>query len=685
MGTRQSRSPSKKPKKDSSRPLKEREDRRDPAEVRAESFRIAAQRETVEAFVVAFILALLFRAFLAEAFVIPTGSMAPTLMGAHKDLVCDQCGISFQNGASRERSGPDTNLVVVAGICPNCRYVNPLDLANEANDKTFNGDRILVSKFTYTLKDPDRWDVIVFKYPGNPKQNYIKRLVGLPNETLTVRHGDMYARPTGSNQRDVVLRKPPRKLLAMSHRVSDSDYQAQTLIDADYPSRWQPWSDAAEAPPTDSWQIDRSADGLTATVEAATGDQRTHWLRYYHRWPADDQWREAQRGGSLGDVDPYSSRVITDFYSYDSYIHVPVDLVYDSPPSMREGSRLDRMFNGGYSSGLLSRRYQPGVGPEQFDQDFVEWGGQDSRRQQIGRDGMHWVGDLIFEADVETSMESRELILELVEAGVKYRCQIDLSSGAAQLGIDDGEPRGFDPQGFDPQGDDSQLEGRPLGGPPTAQTALRAGGRYRVRFSNCDDQLLLWVDGDVIEFDRPTTFDARLFRSDAENHPQFSSAHPLDGAPVAIAVRGGRGTIRSLRIDRDKYYIATNNSSYGIFDYQVSSITNAEIQRVFTMPELWNDFRGWSTRRRVTFELGEDQYFPMGDNSPESLDARCWAGTKPRKQLPRGVNRDAWVWSDKSYVPRDLLVGKALVVFWPHSWNSPVPFTPNLKRVKLIR
>ena len=136
---------------------------RDPAEVRAESFRIAAQRETVVAFVVAFILALLFRAFLAEAFVIPTGSMAPTLMGAHKDIVCDRCQTSYQCGASLERKGPITENVVVATICPNCRHTNALDLAASANDGTFNGDRILVSKFSYTLNEPERWDVIVFK------------------------------------------------------------------------------------------------------------------------------------------------------------------------------------------------------------------------------------------------------------------------------------------------------------------------------------------------------------------------------------------------------------------------------------------------------------------------------------------------------------------------------------------
>ena len=43
-------------------------------------------RETFESIVVAFVLAFLFRAFEAEAFVIPTGSMAPTLLGRHKDV-----------------------------------------------------------------------------------------------------------------------------------------------------------------------------------------------------------------------------------------------------------------------------------------------------------------------------------------------------------------------------------------------------------------------------------------------------------------------------------------------------------------------------------------------------------------------------------------------------------------------
>ena len=52
---------------------------------------IRIDRETIESIVVAIILAFLFRGFVAEAFVIPTGSMAQTLRGRHMDIVCPEC------------------------------------------------------------------------------------------------------------------------------------------------------------------------------------------------------------------------------------------------------------------------------------------------------------------------------------------------------------------------------------------------------------------------------------------------------------------------------------------------------------------------------------------------------------------------------------------------------------------
>ena len=59
-----------------------------------------AMRETVESIAVAVILAFLFRAFVAEAVVIPTGSLAPPLVGQHKDVEGPEWGCWYRAGAS---------------------------------------------------------------------------------------------------------------------------------------------------------------------------------------------------------------------------------------------------------------------------------------------------------------------------------------------------------------------------------------------------------------------------------------------------------------------------------------------------------------------------------------------------------------------------------------------------------
>src|SRR5215203_5926260 len=52
-------------------------------------------KETIESILIAFILAFVFRAFVVEAFVIPSGSMAPTLLGGHMRFRCDECGTDW--------------------------------------------------------------------------------------------------------------------------------------------------------------------------------------------------------------------------------------------------------------------------------------------------------------------------------------------------------------------------------------------------------------------------------------------------------------------------------------------------------------------------------------------------------------------------------------------------------------
>ncbi len=176
-------------------------------------------KETIESIVIAFILAFVFRAYVVEAFVIPTGSMAPTLLGAHTSVTCDQCGYHFESDWPREAmvsSGPESLPRPLAPgesavyTCPMCRAPNTL--AGPATPQS--GDRILVHKYLYTVSEPRRWDVVVFKNPSSPHQNYIKRLVGLPEENLHLYEGNVYVQPAPADAGEpgawTIARKPER-------------------------------------------------------------------------------------------------------------------------------------------------------------------------------------------------------------------------------------------------------------------------------------------------------------------------------------------------------------------------------------------------------------------------------------------------------------------------------------------
>ena len=55
-----------------------------------------------------------------------------------------------------------------------------------------DGQFLLVSKINYLLGDPERGDVVIFKYPLNPKKNFIKRVIGLPGEKVEIRAGKIF-------------------------------------------------------------------------------------------------------------------------------------------------------------------------------------------------------------------------------------------------------------------------------------------------------------------------------------------------------------------------------------------------------------------------------------------------------------------------------------------------------------
>ena len=54
-------------------------------------------------------------------------------------------------------------------------------------------DRLFGNRLAYTFGEPERFDVVIFKYPVDETQNYIKRVIGLPGETVEIRDAKMYS------------------------------------------------------------------------------------------------------------------------------------------------------------------------------------------------------------------------------------------------------------------------------------------------------------------------------------------------------------------------------------------------------------------------------------------------------------------------------------------------------------
>jgi hypothetical protein len=83
-------------------------------------------RELIETIVFVVVLVLILKTFLAEAFVIPTGSMATTLLGYHREVTCEQCGYRFLVNVSQEADpGERQRPQEVTGCyCENCEFYN---------------------------------------------------------------------------------------------------------------------------------------------------------------------------------------------------------------------------------------------------------------------------------------------------------------------------------------------------------------------------------------------------------------------------------------------------------------------------------------------------------------------------------------------------------------------------------
>jgi len=81
-------------------------------------------------------------------------------------------------------------LIILVVIPIRVFVISPFVVDGESMHPTFeNLEYLIVNEFLYRFSEPARGDVIVFRYPDNPSIFYIKRIIGLPGETVSINHG----------------------------------------------------------------------------------------------------------------------------------------------------------------------------------------------------------------------------------------------------------------------------------------------------------------------------------------------------------------------------------------------------------------------------------------------------------------------------------------------------------------
>jgi signal peptidase I len=204
------------------------------------------------------------RAFAAEAYIVPTGSMAPTLLGAHRDLVCPNCGLTFPLGI-------DESGLPARPVCPNCGEVD--FEAAEASESA--GDRLLVEKFLYDFRPPRRWEIAVFQNPEQPGEAFVKRVVGLPGESIEIRAGDLYIDGR-------IARKSLDEQRSMRILVHDDDFRPRN---AQRFPRWVVRYGEGREDLGSGWRPEPEGFAREPIESGADLATPTDWLEYRHWQP----------------------------------------------------------------------------------------------------------------------------------------------------------------------------------------------------------------------------------------------------------------------------------------------------------------------------------------------------------------------------------------------------------------
>ena len=83
-------------------------------------------------------------------------------------------------------------VVVVVLVVNNFLLINAKIPSESMEQTIMTGDRVFGNRLAYVFGDPERYDIIIFKYPDNEKELFIKRIIVMPGETVEIKDGKVY-------------------------------------------------------------------------------------------------------------------------------------------------------------------------------------------------------------------------------------------------------------------------------------------------------------------------------------------------------------------------------------------------------------------------------------------------------------------------------------------------------------
>jgi signal peptidase I len=507
-------------------------------------------RALIEAFISLFIAVVIFRTFAAEGYMISTGSMAPSLLGFHKRVVCPTCRITFPFGTAYDTDeDPEAETMITArsrAVCPNCGQQG-IDVTEVPRN---HGDQLLVNKQAYIYQSPRRWDVIVFRNPAHPTEAYVKRTVGLPGERIQIVNGDVVVNGE-------VARKTYHQQLATRILVHDHNFRPKD--DDRYQSHWQIVDAAGNERDSKPllWESVEKGFTLRGSEMQRPDQSPVIWVEYHHwirsgglhestvplvRWPDDINRASVPEAGLK-------------FDSRKAEFSVTGALSGDVARQLLDLSR-DQTFRNAVrelyeASHIVAVSDDYGYNPPE------EAGPPNAVR------------DLMISAHVEIHGGAGEFVIEITNGPMVFSAVFDVIHRQINLYAEqlaEGTTLNSRPSGPNRSSEPVQTARLP-------ESLTKSGAVLEM--SLIDKQVVIALDGKPIM--NPWPFEIAM------------TAQPAR-IPVRFGARGIDISLTELKLYRDIYY------------------TDARGRHAINRP----------------YELQEDEFFVLGDNSPVSHDSRRW-------------------------------------------------------------